>query len=43
MRYIDVLSSPPSSVPADWLIIVAALVVLALILAVCIAVNSRRR
>ncbi|XP_059705222.1 CD44 antigen isoform X29 [Haemorhous mexicanus] len=27
----------------DWLIIVAALVVLALILAVCIAVNSRRR
>ncbi|NXQ58305.1 CD44 protein, partial [Anthoscopus minutus] len=32
----------PSQVP-DWLIIVAALVVLALILAVCIAVNSRRR
>ncbi|NXB89425.1 CD44 protein, partial [Vidua chalybeata] len=27
----------------DWLIIVAALVVLALILAVCVAVNSRRR
>ncbi|RMC00257.1 hypothetical protein DUI87_22863 [Hirundo rustica rustica] len=37
------LSPAPSSVPADWLIIVVALVVLALILAVCIAVNSRRR
>ncbi|NWY66748.1 CD44 protein, partial [Erithacus rubecula] len=32
----------PSPVP-DWLIIVVALVVLALILAVCIAVNARRR
>jgi len=29
--------------PPEWLIIVAALLALALILAVCIAVNSRRR
>ncbi|NXD33873.1 CD44 protein, partial [Copsychus sechellarum] len=38
------IASPPSSarVP-DWLIIVVTLVVLALILAVCIAVNARRR
>ncbi|XP_017597527.1 PREDICTED: CD44 antigen isoform X14 [Corvus brachyrhynchos] len=38
------IASPPrlARVP-DWLIIVVALVVLALILAVCIAVNSRRR
>ncbi|XP_014107508.1 PREDICTED: CD44 antigen isoform X2 [Pseudopodoces humilis] len=38
------IASQPRSAPVpDWLIIVAALVVLALILAVCIAVNSRRR
>ncbi|CAN8214870.1 unnamed protein product [Coccothraustes coccothraustes] len=36
-------SHPRSARVPDWLIIVAALVVLALILAVCIAVNSRRR
>ncbi|NXC20189.1 CD44 protein, partial [Corythaeola cristata] len=42
-RYVNTLSSPPSILPAEWLIIVAALVALALILAVCIAVNSRRR
>ncbi|OWK58552.1 CD44 antigen [Lonchura striata] len=36
-------SQPRSAHIPDWLIIVAALVVLALILAVCIAVNSRRR
>ncbi|XP_041337216.1 CD44 antigen isoform X2 [Pyrgilauda ruficollis] len=36
-------SQPRSARVPDWLIIVAALVVLALILAVCIAVNSRRR
>ncbi|NXP32627.1 CD44 protein, partial [Leiothrix lutea] len=36
-------SQPRSSPVPDWLIIVVALVVLALILAVCIAVNSRRR
>uniref|UniRef100_A0A8C9EIH4 CD44 antigen n=1 Tax=Pavo cristatus TaxID=9049 RepID=A0A8C9EIH4_PAVCR len=36
--------SQPSSTPVpEWLIIVAALLALALILAVCIAVNSRRR
>ncbi|NXD22825.1 CD44 protein, partial [Spelaeornis formosus] len=38
-----VASQPRSAQVPDWLIIVAALVVLALILAVCIAVNSRRR
>ncbi|NXW78124.1 CD44 protein, partial [Hirundo rustica] len=38
------ISSQPGPAPVpDWLIIVVALVVLALILAVCIAVNSRRR
>ncbi|XP_062351157.1 CD44 antigen isoform X2 [Cinclus cinclus] len=38
------IASQPRSAPVpDWLIIVAALVVLALIIAVCIAVNSRRR
>ncbi|KAM7041840.1 CD44 antigen isoform 6-T6 [Acridotheres tristis] len=38
------IASQPRSAPVpDWLIIVVALVVLALILAVCIAVNSRRR
>ncbi|NXT67947.1 CD44 protein, partial [Chaetops frenatus] len=36
-------SQPRSARVPDWLIIVAALVVLALILAVCIAVNTRRR
>ncbi|XP_058662511.1 CD44 antigen [Ammospiza caudacuta] len=36
-------SEPRSARVPDWLIIVVALVVLALILAVCIAVNSRRR
>ncbi|NXE61774.1 CD44 protein, partial [Calcarius ornatus] len=36
-------SQPRSARVPDWLIIVVALVVLALILAVCIAVNSRRR
>ncbi|XP_037993861.1 CD44 antigen isoform X10 [Motacilla alba alba] len=36
-------SHPRSARVPDWLIIVVALVVLALILAVCIAVNSRRR
>ncbi|NWX56342.1 CD44 protein, partial [Promerops cafer] len=38
-----IASQPRSARVPDWLIIVAALVVLALILAVCIAVNSRRR
>ncbi|NXA82482.1 CD44 protein, partial [Thryothorus ludovicianus] len=38
-----IASQPRSSPVPDWLIIVVALVVLALILAVCIAVNSRRR
>ncbi|NXR81569.1 CD44 protein, partial [Pycnonotus jocosus] len=38
-----IASQPRSSPVPDWLIIVAALVVLALILAVCIAVNGRRR
>ncbi|NWH95300.1 CD44 protein, partial [Aegithalos caudatus] len=38
-----IASQPRSAAVPDWLIIVAALVVLALILAVCIAVNSRRR
>ncbi|NXC94795.1 CD44 protein, partial [Certhia familiaris] len=38
------IASQPRSAPVpDWLIIVVALVVLALIIAVCIAVNSRRR
>ncbi|XP_005046992.1 PREDICTED: CD44 antigen isoform X1 [Ficedula albicollis] len=38
------IASQPRSAPVpDWLIIVVALVVLALILAVCIAVNARRR
>lgn len=32
-----------SSLPPEWLIILASLLALALILAVCIAVNSRRR
>ncbi|KAL9850643.1 CD44 antigen isoform 13-T13 [Geothlypis trichas] len=36
-------SQPRSARVPDWLIIVVSLVVLALILAVCIAVNSRRR
>ncbi|XP_074950465.1 CD44 antigen isoform X9 [Phalacrocorax aristotelis] len=36
-------SQPRSAQVPEWLIIVAALVALALILAVCIAVNSRRR
>uniref|UniRef100_A0A8C5J6L7 CD44 antigen n=1 Tax=Junco hyemalis TaxID=40217 RepID=A0A8C5J6L7_JUNHY len=36
-------SEPRSARVPDWLIIVVALVVLALILAVCVAVNSRRR
>ncbi|XP_032919600.1 CD44 antigen isoform X2 [Catharus ustulatus] len=38
-----IASNPRSAPVPDWLIIVVALVVLALILAVCIAVNSRRR
>uniref|UniRef100_A0A8C3QJY2 CD44 antigen n=1 Tax=Cyanoderma ruficeps TaxID=181631 RepID=A0A8C3QJY2_9PASS len=38
-----IATQPRSSPVPDWLIIVVALVVLALILAVCIAVNSRRR
>ncbi|NWW79365.1 CD44 protein, partial [Climacteris rufus] len=38
-----VASQPRSARVPEWLIIVAALVALALILAVCIAVNSRRR
>ncbi|XP_014729026.1 PREDICTED: CD44 antigen isoform X3 [Sturnus vulgaris] len=38
-----IASQPRSAAVPDWLIIVVALVVLALILAVCIAVNSRRR
>ncbi|XP_056348479.1 CD44 antigen isoform X7 [Oenanthe melanoleuca] len=38
------IASQPRSAPVpDWLIIVVALVVLALILAVCVAVNARRR
>ncbi|KFU89329.1 CD44 antigen, partial [Chaetura pelagica] len=38
------MDSQPRSAPVpEWLIIVAALLALALILAVCIAVNSRRR
>ncbi|XP_068873207.1 CD44 antigen isoform X1 [Aphelocoma coerulescens] len=38
------IASQPRSAPVpEWLIIVVALVVLALVLAVCIAVNSRRR
>ncbi|KAM6273434.1 CD44 antigen isoform 2-T2 [Porphyrio hochstetteri] len=36
-------SQPREARVPDWLIVVAALVALALILAVCIAVNSRRR
>ncbi|XP_041894805.1 CD44 antigen, partial [Corvus kubaryi] len=39
----QIASQPRSARVPDWLIIVVALVVLALILAVCIAVNSRRR
>ncbi|XP_048163005.1 CD44 antigen isoform X10 [Corvus hawaiiensis] len=39
----QIASQPRSAHVPDWLIIVVALVVLALILAVCIAVNSRRR
>ncbi|NWV89583.1 CD44 protein, partial [Machaerirhynchus nigripectus] len=39
----EIAPQPRSSRVPDWLIIVAALVVLALILGVCIAVNSRRR
>ncbi|OXB63221.1 hypothetical protein ASZ78_006510 [Callipepla squamata] len=38
-----VITQPRSAPVPEWLIIVAALLVLALILAVCIAVNSRRR
>ncbi|NXB36815.1 CD44 protein, partial [Eulacestoma nigropectus] len=38
-----IASQPRSARVPDWLIIVAALMALALILAVCIAVNSRRR
>ncbi|KAL2303455.1 hypothetical protein Nmel_008723 [Mimus melanotis] len=38
-----IATKPRSASVPDWLIIVVALVVLALILAVCIAVNSRRR
>ncbi|XP_019138363.3 CD44 antigen isoform X14 [Corvus cornix cornix] len=38
-----IASQPRLARVPDWLIIVVALVVLALILAVCIAVNSRRR
>ncbi|NXU56032.1 CD44 protein, partial [Turnix velox] len=38
-----ILSEPRSDRVPEWLIIVAALVALVLILAVCIAVNSRRR
>ncbi|NWV71892.1 CD44 protein, partial [Malurus elegans] len=38
------IATQPRSAPVpEWLIIVAALVALALVLAVCIAVNSRRR
>ncbi|XP_031966917.1 CD44 antigen isoform X14 [Corvus moneduloides] len=39
----QIASQPRSARVPDWLMIVVALVVLALILAVCIAVNSRRR
>ncbi|NXO68246.1 CD44 protein, partial [Phainopepla nitens] len=39
----NISSEQRSAYVPDWLIIVAALVVLALILGVCIAVNSRRR
>ncbi|NWX14843.1 CD44 protein, partial [Aegotheles bennettii] len=39
----NVVSQQRSAPVPEWLIIVAALVALALILAVCIAVNSRRR
>ncbi|KAM6394116.1 CD44 antigen isoform 2-T2 [Pluvialis apricaria] len=38
-----IVSQPRSAQVPEWLIVVAALVALALILAVCIAVNSRRR
>ncbi|XP_072722328.1 CD44 antigen isoform X13 [Ciconia boyciana] len=38
-----IVSQIKSSWVAEWLVVVAALVALALILAVCIAVNSRRR
>ncbi|XP_054256246.1 CD44 antigen [Indicator indicator] len=38
-----ITSQPRSAQVPEWLIIVAALLALALILAVCIAVNSRRR
>ncbi|XP_064368867.1 CD44 antigen isoform X14 [Dromaius novaehollandiae] len=38
-----VISQPRSARVPEWLIVVAALVALALILAVCIAVSSRRR
>ncbi|NXD09547.1 CD44 protein, partial [Nothocercus nigrocapillus] len=38
-----IVSQPRSPKVPEWLIVVAALVALALILAVCIAVNSRRR
>ncbi|NXJ41666.1 CD44 protein, partial [Ciconia maguari] len=38
-----IVSQPRSAQVPEWLITVAALVALALILAVCIAVNSRRR
>ncbi|NXE45241.1 CD44 protein, partial [Casuarius casuarius] len=38
-----IISQPRSAQVPEWLIVVAALVALALILAVCIAVSSRRR
>ncbi|NXN63757.1 CD44 protein, partial [Himantopus himantopus] len=38
-----IVSQPRSAQVPEWLIVVAALVALALILAACIAVNSRRR
>ncbi|XP_009074958.1 PREDICTED: CD44 antigen, partial [Acanthisitta chloris] len=40
---VKIATQPRSARVPDWLIIVVSLVVLALILAVCIAVNSRRR
>ncbi|NXG66952.1 CD44 protein, partial [Hemiprocne comata] len=43
MTTTKIVSQPRSALVPEWLIIVAALVALALILAVCIAVNSRRR
>ncbi|XP_051478190.1 CD44 antigen isoform X2 [Apus apus] len=43
MTTTKIVSQPRSAPVPEWLIIVAALLALALILAVCIAVNSRRR